>query len=205
VRHSLQITYALSGHNLDVAIIFSSLQLFNVGVSCFPSLSVSLLFGLFIPQTIRDPLIFFPMVLSGLSDAFVALRRISAFLTAEDLPGPYPVDQSSLNALNLDGDFTWEMVSNPIKNDGGKFGKGQPTGVTVTTAGRTKTGKGDNPSRKWWNRQHNNKKEDLLPSSLGKGEKQLEIHSDGLESEPDQPFELKNLKVVIPQGAFFFF
>ncbi|KXN89182.1 Multidrug resistance-associated protein 1 [Leucoagaricus sp. SymC.cos] len=85
------ITYALSGHDLNIAIIFTSLQLFNV---------------------IRMPLIFFPFVLSALSDAMVALGRIGTFLTAEELPEPYKIEQGRATAVEVDGDFTWETVPN---------------------------------------------------------------------------------------------
>ncbi|KAJ7461221.1 multidrug resistance-associated ABC transporter [Mycena latifolia] len=81
------ITYALSGHTLDVAIIFSSLQLFNI---------------------IRAPLVEVPLVLSMLSDALVALRRIGKFLAAEELAEPYAIDHTLDNAVEVDASFAWE-------------------------------------------------------------------------------------------------
>ncbi|KDQ53927.1 hypothetical protein JAAARDRAFT_38897 [Jaapia argillacea MUCL 33604] len=84
------ITYALSGHNLNVAIIFSSLQYFNI---------------------IRTPLMFLPIVLSAMADASVALQRISKFLTAEELEEPYKVDWNSPDAVDVEeGDFRWETA-----------------------------------------------------------------------------------------------
>ncbi|KAG7095244.1 hypothetical protein E1B28_006018 [Marasmius oreades] len=93
------ITYALTSHDLNVAVVFSSLQLFNI---------------------IRVPLTFFPIVLTALSDALVALRRIGSFLTAEELDEPYQVDPKGDFAIEVNGDFSWETVG---KLDGPKVQK----------------------------------------------------------------------------------
>lgn len=97
------ITYALSGHNLNVAVIFSSLQLFNI---------------------IRTPLIMLPLVLSSLSNALVAANRISKLLAAEELAEPYLIDDSLEAAVIVDGDFTWEKAGNSAGSDVGP-GAGQ--------------------------------------------------------------------------------
>lgn len=52
----------------------------------------------------------FPIVLGSLSGAIVALNRISTFLLAEELPEPYPIDVNSKYAVDVDGDFTWEVT-----------------------------------------------------------------------------------------------
>ncbi|KAF7373650.1 Oligomycin resistance ATP-dependent permease YOR1 [Mycena sanguinolenta] len=107
------ITYALSGHDLNIAIIFSSLQFFNI---------------------IRAPLIFIPFVLSALSDAIVAFGRIGKFLTAEELPDPYLIEPERKNAVEVDASFAWETAG---RLEGGKFvigGKGK--------GGKGKGGKG---------------------------------------------------------------
>ncbi|KAF8884421.1 ATP-dependent bile acid permease [Gymnopilus junonius] len=149
------ITYALSGHTLNVAIIFSSLQLFNI---------------------IRAPLIYFPFVFSALSDALVALGRIGTFLTAEDLPDPYPVDEKEAVAIEVDGDFVWETVFNPIKDEGGKFGgRGGPggRGGGPGRGGRTSGDKSKKDSvsnaktsskKKWW--QRSGEKDQTAPTIL---------------------------------------
>ena len=52
-----------------------------------------------------------PMALSFLAPTMVALKRVSAFLTAEELSHPYLVDESEeKEAIVVDGDFTWEAV-----------------------------------------------------------------------------------------------
>lgn len=84
-----QITYAATGNDLNVPIIFSSLQLFNV---------------------IRAPLSFLPTALSSLSDVVVALRRISDFLSAEELVESLLIDQEAKNGVEAEGAFTWETI-----------------------------------------------------------------------------------------------
>ena len=53
------------------------------------------------------------MVLSLLADSLVALGRISSFLTAEELGEPYRIDTAISNAIDVDGDFTWETAGKP--------------------------------------------------------------------------------------------
>ncbi|KAF9027711.1 multidrug resistance-associated ABC transporter [Hymenopellis radicata] len=72
--------YGLTGHTLNVAIIFSSLQFFNV---------------------IRSPMVMFPLVLAFLADSMVAVGRVSKFLLAK-LPDPYRIDKDSDDAVRLD-------------------------------------------------------------------------------------------------------
>ncbi|PPQ74022.1 hypothetical protein CVT26_006961 [Gymnopilus dilepis] len=218
------ITYALSGHSLDVGIIFSSLQLFNI---------------------IRAPLIFFPFVFSALSDALVALGRIGTFLTSEDLPEPYPVDDKEPFAVQMDGDFVWETVFNPanLKEKGGKFGMGGRGGAPGGRGGRGggRNGRGGGPGRsgkkggdqtgkevgtkrdasskrRWWQRLGRKDKPSApaLPSSSkdldeadekGSMEK-VRDDEKGHEKKPEEkkseerPFELKDLQFIVPKGAF---
>lgn len=99
------ITYALSGHDLNIAIIFSSLQYFNI---------------------IRMPLAFFPLVIANTADAAVAIGRIGSFLTAEELPDPFEIDPKREDAIAVDGDFQWE-AANPAAS-AGKFQTGKSSG-----------------------------------------------------------------------------
>ncbi|KAF8962130.1 multidrug resistance-associated ABC transporter [Flammula alnicola] len=193
------ITYALSGHDLNIAIIFSSLQLFNI---------------------IRAPLIFLPFVLAALSDALVALGRISTFLTSEDLPEPYPVDHKSPVAVQVDGDFVWETVYNPIKEKGGKFGPGGPDmgghgyggrggrgGAGKAEKDANKKESKEKSERKWWKPAKKDEKGGVLPSTTTDVEKEKGVEGEERkekekEKEQEHPFELKNLKFIVPQGAF---
>ncbi|RPD65442.1 multidrug resistance-associated ABC transporter [Lentinus tigrinus ALCF2SS1-7] len=160
------ITYALTGHPLDVAIIFSSVQYFSL---------------------IRIPLIFLPLVLAATTDALVALRRISTFLRAEELAMPYTIDPSSDIALNVDGDFTWEEVRKG--NTASKFAHGK----------HGKGGKDDKAKAKKEKRKSKGKKgEPVLPTTASP-EDQEKVKE---KEKSEQPFELKDLKLQVPKGAF---
>ncbi|KAJ7284398.1 multidrug resistance-associated ABC transporter [Mycena rebaudengoi] len=145
------ITYALSGHELNIAIIFSSLQLFNI---------------------IRVPLILFPFVLGSLSDAVVALARIGKLLTAEELEDPYPIDTELENAVHVDASFTWETAGHLEEQDAKK--------------------------EKGKNKKDKAKKGEVLPTA-GEG---IEKSGTATPSEPEKPFELKDLKFSVPKGGF---
>lgn len=111
------------------------------------------------------PLVLFPFVLTGLSDALVALGRMTSYLTAEDLPKSYDI-KDDLNgiAVNAHGDFTWETVGKP--GDDKKKGAG---------------------------------KKDKQPSKATEKAAEAGV-KEGAEEE--KPFQLKNLKLTVPKGAF---
>ena len=119
------------------------------------------------------PLTFLPLALSSLSDALVALGRISQFLTSEDLPEPYLIDKNLQVAVQVDGDFAWETVL--AAGDGGVKGKHLHG--------------------------HKSKRSSkVLPTTTADLEK--EALKDVKKNEQETPFELKNLKMSIPKGAF---
>ncbi|KAJ7658502.1 multidrug resistance-associated ABC transporter [Mycena rosella] len=166
------ITYALSGHQLNVAIIFSSLQFFNI---------------------IRAPLIFLPFVLSALSDALVALGRIGKFLTADELPEPYLIDDELKNAVDVDGSFAWETagkIEEPKFDPGAGGGRGGMGGGRGRGGGRA-GGRGKKAKKT------KGKKDEGLPTTgtpSGTGT--------ATPAEEEKPFELKNLKFSVPKGSF---
>ena len=163
----------MSGHDLNVAVIFSSLQLFNVNHLFFFASNISIHF-VFNLQIIRTPLTFLPIVLSTLSDALVSLGRISQFLTSEDLPEPYLIDKNLHVAVQVDGDFVWETVLATGDGEKGKFLHGDKGKKLL---------KGETP----------------LPVTTADLEK--EILKD-IKNDQETPFELKNLKMSVPKGAF---
>jgi ATP-binding cassette, subfamily C (CFTR/MRP), member 1 len=118
------------------------------------------------------PLTLFPGVLSILSDVLVALGRISQFLTAEDLPEPYLIDKNLHVAVQVDGDFVWETV---LATKDGKKGKGDKSKKQLK--GKTS-----------------------LPVTTADLEKEnlKDVGTNGQET----PFELKNLNMSVPEGAF---
>ncbi|KAI0795051.1 multidrug resistance-associated ABC transporter [Abortiporus biennis] len=89
------ITYSLSGHNLNVAVIFTALQLFTV---------------------IRIPLLILPMVAAASADAMVALQRVAEFLLCDELEEIHHAKPEAGIAINVDADFEWERVEKPDAN-----------------------------------------------------------------------------------------
>ncbi|KAJ7580556.1 multidrug resistance-associated ABC transporter [Mycena floridula] len=180
------ITYSLSGHNLTVAVIFTSLQFFNI---------------------IRIPLILFPMVLSLLADSFVAMGRISKFLTAEELEDHYTLDTDAKLAISvIDGDFTWETAGKPVepalqeeqedpwrkalkkKEDKARIKKEKQE--EKKEKARVKKEKRD---------QKKAGKENVLPVT---NEKAVEAGPETVDPEPEKPFVFTNLNLSIQRGAF---
>ena len=164
----------MSGHDLNVAIIFSSLQLFNVNHQFSFSKNPKLIVRLLILQIIRTPLTSLPIVLSSFSDALVALGRISEFLTSEDLPEPYSIDTNLHVAVQVDGDFVWETVLATGDGEKGQISHGDSKGTTKPSKGETS-----------------------LPVTTADLEKE-----DVGKNDQETPFELKNLKISVPKGAF---
>lgn len=173
------ITYALSGHDLTVAVIFTSLQFFNI---------------------IRQPLTFFPLVMAAATDALVALRRISTFLSAEEVADPYKIDADAKYAVDVDGDFRWETThkgSSGSKFDvKGKPGSKKPDAKKKPEAKEKPKSEGQAKKGRFFGKK---KKGAILPTTASKtsdkkaGEK---------EKEEEKPFELSNLKFQVPKGSF---
>lgn len=165
-----------------MATIFSSLQLFNVS----PYIR-STLFNIksILSQIIRAPLMFLPIVFAALSDALVALGRISKFLNAEELAELYKIDYEMKHAVTIDADFTWETAGKLEENKFaiGTHGQGRKMGGGVTRKkGRETKSKA--------------KREAVLPTVV-----QTALESSTKEPE-EKPFELKGVKFNIPKGAF---
>ncbi|KAF5390987.1 hypothetical protein D9757_004049 [Collybiopsis confluens] len=180
------ITYALSGHELNVAIIFSSLQFFNI---------------------IRAPLIFFPLVLSALSDALVALGRIGKFLTAEELAEPYVIDFERKHAVEVDGDFTWETAGKIVESKfaAGAKGKAGPDGKSggkkAGKADKKKADKAEKTRRKKKN-QKGEKEGEGLPVTVQDVSNASDHAEEEKKEEEEKPFELKDLRLSVPKGSF---
>ena len=126
-------------------------------------------------QIIRAPLIIFPFAFSALSDALVALTRISTFLTAEELEEPYRVECGQETALEVDGDFTWE-----ISRTAG------PVGSKADKADKRHSFRG-------------NKAVGGLPMSAAEGKFEGE---DAVATDEEKPFELNGIKLDVPTGSF---
>lgn len=131
------------------------------------------------------PLIFFPFVLSSLSDALVALGRISKFLTSEELAEPYAIEYEQKSAIRVDGDFVWETAG---KLEEPKFaGPGKAAAKAAKRRSKMEKKGTESP---------------VLPTTVG----DVVVDGDGKEKEKDKeeekPFELNNLKLNIAKGSF---
>lgn len=124
------------------------------------------------------PLLTLPIALSFLSDALVALGRISGFLLAEELPEMYRISYSNKWAISVDADFTWEIVA--------KLSKDMKTENLEKHDPSTKSekdGKG------------------ILPIDITEIQGSADSDSDSGETK-EQPFVLNNLSLEIERGAF---
>jgi ATP-binding cassette subfamily C (CFTR/MRP) protein 1 len=140
-----------------------------------------------------------PIVLSSLSSALVALGRISKFLSAEELAEPYHIDPTQKTAVHVDGDFAWETAGRLVEP---KFASDDEK---ANAEGSDKEKKKKDKKKKA-KAQKVKKGEAALPTTTEEGsdlpgEKDGE---DGKETmkEDEKPFELKELKLDIPKGAF---
>ncbi|KAL1734118.1 P-loop containing nucleoside triphosphate hydrolase protein [Schizophyllum commune] len=157
------VTYSLTGHDLNVAIIFSSLSLFNI---------------------IQAPLLLMPLALGGLATALVATGRLSKFYLAEELDDPYLIDADRKNAVDVDGDFTWESTAEEGKAADAKPDEAaaKPDEAADMSSAMTKT-----------------EDEKVAGSSAGEKGKEKEEKD---EKPADPVFQLENLKMSVPKGAF---
>jgi ATP-binding cassette subfamily C (CFTR/MRP) protein 1 len=89
------IVYSLTGHQLHVATIFASLQLFNV---------------------IQTPMSELPTLITALADAHVATVRLCKILTAEEQPHGLIIDREQEYGLQVSGDFAYETAAPPDQN-----------------------------------------------------------------------------------------
>ncbi|CAL1710985.1 unnamed protein product [Somion occarium] len=171
------ITYGLSGHELDVATIFTSLQFFNI---------------------IQYPLAFFPAVLAVAANVYVALGRISKFLLAEEIAEPYNIDPDSKFAVDVDADFSWE-TAHTAASAGPKFVLDETVPAKAgPTVSQGKEEQSKESSKRSWLRKNKKKTENVLPTTTNDEIKQEETN----EKDEDKPFALPNLKLQIPKGSF---
>ncbi|CAE6472878.1 unnamed protein product [Rhizoctonia solani] len=112
------VSYSLSGHSLDPAVIFASLTLF---------------------QMLRMPLMLLPVALSSIADAWNATGRLEGVFVAEVLTQTRIIDPSIPVALEVkDAEFSWDGAPpDDVSSKGkGKKGKGKSSKVTTGVAGK---------------------------------------------------------------------
>ena len=138
----------------------------------------------------------FPIVLASVSNAAVGLIRISKFLTAEELADPFTIDYERESAVDVDGDFTWEPASMSVDSrenilTGADGAKNQEERVGDKN-GEGKRGLFPSQSRKGA----------ILPTAASNGTSDVAVKVDEEKDAGEKPFELKNLKLKVPKGAF---
>ncbi|KAH9919495.1 multidrug resistance-associated ABC transporter [Epithele typhae] len=169
------VTYSLISDSFDVAIVFSSVQFLGI---------------------IRLPLTLLPLVLASVTDALVALGRISKFLRAEELEVPYLVDNDAADAIAVDGDFTWETVRK-ASDESPKFGHGRSGQRSGKGSRKSSPSRAD--KRKEKEKRKGKGKDSVLPTVTDGTEGEVEK---GKKAEEEKPFALNALKLNIPKGSF---
>ncbi|KAH8823213.1 multidrug resistance-associated ABC transporter [Flagelloscypha sp. PMI_526] len=167
------ITYALSGHNLDIPIIFTAMQYFMI---------------------LQLPLLMIPMVMSAAAQVKVSLDRISLFLRAEELEKPFQIVDGLEVAVDVDASFVWDIKPAETKGvlDEEKKKEKEKKDAEDKTQPVAK--------KSWFSRKP--VPEETLPQSQQDviDEKPSEASSEPQSDE--EPFGLSNLKLSIPHGAF---
>jgi ATP-binding cassette subfamily C (CFTR/MRP) protein 1 len=118
------ITYAYTGHKLEVSTVFSSLLIFN---------------------TLRSPLAILMYVIRAMLGGHVAIKRINAYLNSEDADEGYELNQEAPNAVTVDASFAWETRSKTTSASDSSKPSAQDAAKT-TTAGPSKSRKEPSPS-----------------------------------------------------------
>ncbi|KAL0574913.1 hypothetical protein V5O48_007057 [Marasmius crinis-equi] len=174
------ITYSLTGHDLTVATIFTALQFFNI---------------------IRTPMVMLPLVLSGLSEYIVAVKRLSTFLVAEERPEPPAIDFQCKHAIRVeDASFTWDSVigleakldkKEKEKEEVAKREKDEKEKKEKEK--KAKKGK----KKKKPGTDEEEKEDPSLPTTTA------DLSETAEDEKPAQePFQLKNINMTVPRGAF---
>ncbi|KAH7339705.1 P-loop containing nucleoside triphosphate hydrolase protein [Rhizoctonia solani] len=178
------ITYALTGHELNAAIIFSSLQLFNI---------------------IRMPLVFVPLVASSCGDAYVALGRISKFLTSEELQDEFEVQPENKHSVDIRGTFTWERGGAP-QDSNPKKGKKAAAAAKAAAAEAPKPTKEELAKKKADDKAKKVKEKEKKKREkerLSKKRKGIDPNDSSDEEEHGpEPFRLVDVDLQISRGAF---
>lgn len=157
------ITYGLVEDSLDPATIFAAFQLFNI---------------------IQVPLQNLPNSMTFLTDAWVAAGRVSDILLAEEGDRDVHITAGMSNAVEVDGDFTFE-TSKPSDGD-----KQANTGGKDRNAEKLK--KKEKAAAK---RESKRRSKQGLPP--------LEADSKtGEDTAVEIPFALRDINLRIPKGAF---
>ena len=121
----------------------------------------------------------------------VALERIGAFLTAEELEESYTIDHDSKYAIDVEGDFRWEAAA--------QLSTGEDASKKKEAGGKDSR---DNAQDKKSKKKAGKAKQEeaILPTAMPTGEAEKGETTSELPEE--KPFELNSLKIQVQRGAF---
>lgn len=155
------ITYGLIGNRLEPAVIFAAFQLFNV---------------------IQTPLQNLPASFANLTDAWVALGRLSDICLAEEYPEEIGNDPQAKFAIRMHGSFSYETAG-PSNDDN-----------TGETAGKDRKAIKAEKKRKAT-------VEKAAKRRAKQGLPPLDIDETKAEAAARAPFTLVDIDLAIPRGA----
>ena len=154
------------------------------------------------------PLVMIPLVFSMCSDAYVSLGRIGQFLLAEEQEATFVIKQDAEYAVDVEGDFTWELVDpNKIANTRGIVGNATSAKEIMAQAKEaTRQQRGNDKKDKKKDRKGAEGKggtDTLMASGSGSANSGA-VTPTVQEEEKDhsKPFVLEDLNLKIPQGSF---
>lgn len=151
------------------------------------------------------PIILLPTVMAALSDAAVALGRISTYLLAEELGEPYVVKDESKYAVEItDGSFSWETAgsleskkSGDAKKDKGEGKKGKVDKVDKKSLREKLFKMKKAPAPK---KEEANDEKDILPSHSMTATPIPRAPTPA--SEDETPFSLQSISLRVPKNSF---
>jgi ATP-binding cassette, subfamily C (CFTR/MRP), member 1 len=150
-------------------------------------------------------------VAAASTDASVSLKRISAYMIAEEMGEPFLLNEDSKYAVEIrDGEFTWETTKaseGGDGKDGKKKGKGGKGGDKVKDKEpEDKKSKDRNRIGSLFKMKSSapTKEKETLPvhSKDVSANTSLELASQEKVKEEDKPFALSSLNLSIPKGSF---
>ena len=151
-----------------------------------------------------------PIIFSVCSDAYVSLGRLSEFLLAEEQEAAFLIKQDAEYAVNVDGDFAWEVVDpTKIKNTRGVVGNATSAKEIVAQASEA-----TRQQRQKDKKEGKEEKKDVkakgdtdtdTPVASGSGSRNSGVVTptvQGEEKDHSKPFTLEDLNLKIPRGSF---
>jgi len=145
-----------------------------------------------------------PMVFSMCSDAYVSLGRIAEFLLAEEQEDAFPIKEDAEYAVNVEGDFTWEVVDpNKVANTEGAVGNATSAKEIMAQAKEaTRQDRKDKVPDKKGAKTKNGTDTPVASGSGAANSGAVTPTVQEEEKDHSKPFALEDLDLKIPPGSF---